>query len=191
MAQQRSAPTAGASTPNRAANAQKNQATSHGAKYTVRFSIPLWDRASRKERDEAVIHEIAHIVVFYRYKERIHAVNPHGREWRADGSRCRGRLLLRWNPLSKRLYWGYQRPNCNGRLPAWPNGAPRGKPRSREFVGSVLGINPNDVHFGKMRRPRCWDVALLLAEVWENRENGKSLSEVIGKIRRESVGDAP
>lgn len=42
----------------------------------VRFSIPLWPRASKAERDETVAHEVAHLVVAYR-----HAVAII--EWRA------------------------------------------------------------------------------------------------------------
>lgn len=33
----------------------------------VRFSIPLWPRATQEQRDEVVVHEVCHIVADWRY----------------------------------------------------------------------------------------------------------------------------
>jgi predicted SprT family Zn-dependent metalloprotease len=50
----------------------------------VRFSVPLWDRASRGQQHETVVHEIAHLVTHH---EAMLAGKPrpgaHGAEWRA------------------------------------------------------------------------------------------------------------
>lgn len=46
----------------------------------VRFSVPLWSRASERERYETVVHEVCHIVAGVKHH---HRVKPHGAEWRA------------------------------------------------------------------------------------------------------------
>ena len=61
----------------------------------VRFSIPLWPRASRTERDETVAHEVAHLITVARWTASLSAPlrfgtlrpparpSAHGREWQA------------------------------------------------------------------------------------------------------------
>ena len=50
----------------------------------VRFSVPLWPRASEDERRTTVIHEVCHLVANYKYKlfEKRGRRNPHGQEWK-------------------------------------------------------------------------------------------------------------
>jgi len=50
----------------------------------VRFSLPLWPRASAEWRDNVVAHELAHLIVYWRkvrgdYGRR--RIMPHGPEW--------------------------------------------------------------------------------------------------------------
>jgi len=47
----------------------------------VRFSVPLWPRATEEERHETVVHEVCHIVAQYR-NGRIR-IKSHGEEWQA------------------------------------------------------------------------------------------------------------
>jgi SprT protein len=60
--------------------------------HRVRFSTPLWPRASVEERRETVIHEACHIAAAHIYGP---GVQAHGREWKAlmrkagaKGDRC-------------------------------------------------------------------------------------------------------
>ena len=49
----------------------------------VRFSLPLWPRATPEERRNTVIHEVCHIVANYKYQlwRNPGRRNPHGKEW--------------------------------------------------------------------------------------------------------------
>ncbi len=50
----------------------------------IRLSIPLWPRASERDRRETVIHEACHIIVGYRHG----FVVPHGSEWKQAMKNC-------------------------------------------------------------------------------------------------------
>ncbi len=63
-----------------------------GRQHIVRFSTPLWGRATAEERRETVIHETCHIAARHIYGDHISA---HGWEWKslmrkagAKGDRC-------------------------------------------------------------------------------------------------------
>lgn len=45
--------------------------------YTVRLSVPLFMRATEEDRENTIIHEVAHIITFILYPK----ATPHGREW--------------------------------------------------------------------------------------------------------------
>lgn len=50
----------------------------------VRFSIPLWKRATPQERYETVVHEVAHVVTYREaHLDFTRVTDPHGREWQA------------------------------------------------------------------------------------------------------------
>jgi len=51
----------------------------------IRLSLPLWPRASEVDRRETVIHEVCHVIVFYKYGV---FVRPHGAEWRQAMKNC-------------------------------------------------------------------------------------------------------
>jgi predicted SprT family Zn-dependent metalloprotease len=63
----------------------------------IRFSVPLWDRATEDERYQCVVHEVCHIVqyreaelndtLWLRRRGR-RKVQPHGREWKALMRKC-------------------------------------------------------------------------------------------------------
>lgn len=57
-------------------------------KHRVRFSAPLWPRATPKERRETVIHEVCHIVAFQLAFEKSRKIKPHGIEWQDLMLRC-------------------------------------------------------------------------------------------------------
>lgn len=67
----------------RRVNAEMASGQERGAQARVRFSIPLWPRASVQERYETVVHEICHIVANH---EAALAGRPrpqaHGHEWK-------------------------------------------------------------------------------------------------------------
>ena len=50
----------------------------------IRLSIPLWPRASSKDRMETVIHEACHVIVGYKHGY----VAAHGSEWKAAMRKC-------------------------------------------------------------------------------------------------------
>ena len=50
----------------------------------IRLSIPLWPRASEKERRETVIHEACHCIVGYKHG----VVAAHGLEWKQAMTNC-------------------------------------------------------------------------------------------------------
>lgn len=50
----------------------------------IRLSIPLWKRASERDRHETVIHEACHIIVFYKHPN----ATQHGPEWREAMRNC-------------------------------------------------------------------------------------------------------
>lgn len=51
---------------------------------TIRFSIPLWHRASEEERRETVIHEVCHLVTNHEaHLEGRKVKKSHGPEWKA------------------------------------------------------------------------------------------------------------
>lgn len=50
----------------------------------IRLSIPLWPRASEKDRRETVIHETCHVIVGYKFCNAPH----HGAEWKAAMRAC-------------------------------------------------------------------------------------------------------
>jgi SprT protein len=50
----------------------------------IRLSLPLWPRASEKDRRETVIHEACHCIVGYKHG----VVAPHGLEWKAAMRNC-------------------------------------------------------------------------------------------------------
>lgn len=52
----------------------------------VRFSAPLWPRASEKERYETVVHEVCHIVAYHQNRGR--RIEPHGWEWQCLMIKC-------------------------------------------------------------------------------------------------------
>lgn len=54
----------------------------------VRFSVPLWPRATPKERRETTIHEVCHIVAYQIAWEESTKIQPHGHEWQALMRRC-------------------------------------------------------------------------------------------------------
>ena len=50
----------------------------------VRFSIPLWPRATEEERKETVVHEICHLVAAHEaFLEKRKISNKHGYEWQS------------------------------------------------------------------------------------------------------------
>ncbi len=50
----------------------------------IRLSLPLWPRASEKERRETVIHETCHCIVGYKHG----VVAFHGQEWKEAMKNC-------------------------------------------------------------------------------------------------------
>lgn len=49
----------------------------------VRFSKPLWPRATKQERYQVIVHEVAHIVAEERYGRGIgRRISPHGYQWK-------------------------------------------------------------------------------------------------------------
>lgn len=52
----------------------------------VRFSVPLWPRASEQDRRETVIHEVCHVIAAYENQGR--KIAPHGYEWKALMRKC-------------------------------------------------------------------------------------------------------
>lgn len=55
----------------------------------VRFSVPLWPRASQEERRQTAIHEVCHIVAGHRaHTVGLRRPQPHGHEWQALMRRC-------------------------------------------------------------------------------------------------------
>ena len=56
----------------------------------VRFSVPLWPRATEEERKNNVIHEVCHVAANYIYKlrEKPGRRNPHGSEWKHLMRQC-------------------------------------------------------------------------------------------------------
>ncbi len=50
----------------------------------IRLSLPLWPRASEKERRETVIHEVCHCIVGYKHGSVAH----HGQEWNQAMKNC-------------------------------------------------------------------------------------------------------
>lgn len=63
----------------------------------VRFSVPLWARASQDERDETVVHEIAHIVAAHEAALAGTTVSSsHGIEWK--------RVMLRAGRTPRRCH---------------------------------------------------------------------------------------
>jgi SprT protein len=56
----------------------------------VRFSAPLWPRASEQERRETVIHEVCHLVANYKYNlsAKVGHCSPHGVEWKSLMRKC-------------------------------------------------------------------------------------------------------
>lgn len=55
---------------------------------SIRFSEPLWPRASPRDRRETVIHEVCHIVAFQIAWEQGRKIRGHGPEWKALMRRC-------------------------------------------------------------------------------------------------------
>jgi SprT protein len=51
----------------------------------VRLSLPLWPRASERDRRETVIHEVSHVIVKYLYGP---FVADHGAEWKEAMRNC-------------------------------------------------------------------------------------------------------
>ena len=51
----------------------------------IRLSIPLWPRASTKDRRETVIHETCHCIVGYKHG---YAASAHGFEWKEAMKNC-------------------------------------------------------------------------------------------------------
>lgn len=51
----------------------------HYGKMRVRFSLPLFLRASNKDQEDTVVHEMCHIIAAHKYGVRI---KPHGKEWK-------------------------------------------------------------------------------------------------------------
>ncbi len=49
--------------------------------FHLRFSVPLWPRATPTERRETVIHEVCHLVAQKRAWARVVKIQPHGPEW--------------------------------------------------------------------------------------------------------------
>jgi SprT protein len=49
--------------------------------FLLRFSAPLWPRATPTERHETVIHEVCHLVAQKRAWARGVKIQPHGPEW--------------------------------------------------------------------------------------------------------------
>lgn len=54
----------------------------------IRFSIPLWPRATEEQRRETVIHEVCHIVSRKEANDRGINIRAHGPEWRALMRKC-------------------------------------------------------------------------------------------------------
>jgi SprT protein len=50
----------------------------------IRLSLPIWPRASEKERRETVIHEVCHCIVGYKHG----VVAHHGSEWKEAMRNC-------------------------------------------------------------------------------------------------------
>ncbi len=56
----------------------------------VRFSTPIWPRASEEERRQTVIHEICHIIVAYEaHVNGLPRRRSHGHEWQLMMVRCK------------------------------------------------------------------------------------------------------
>ncbi len=45
----------------------------------VRFSKPLWGRAPLRERKNTIVHEVCHIITYYKYGK---SASPHGAHWK-------------------------------------------------------------------------------------------------------------
>lgn len=55
----------------------------------VRFSTPIWPRATERERRQVVIHEICHIIVAHEaHMNGLHRRKSHGHEWQRAMVRC-------------------------------------------------------------------------------------------------------
>lgn len=56
----------------------------------IRLSLPLWPRASDKDRRETVIHETCHCIVGYKHLDKgsFGVVAPHGSEWKQAMRNC-------------------------------------------------------------------------------------------------------
>lgn len=54
----------------------------------IRFSIPLWERATDEERRQVVIHELCHVVQAAEHKQGTFSGGPHGYEWKRLMYKC-------------------------------------------------------------------------------------------------------
>lgn len=106
---------------------------------------------------------------------------------------CDGVLRLRWSSRFSCWFYGCERfPVCNGTLPAEVDGAPRGKPRTKELQGwrvkahaafdviwkirgfrrhtayawlrRVMVMPPNQAHIGKFNIDQCQKIIRLVEE---------------------------
>lgn len=66
---------------NRMGDAEYNFATGWGK---VRFSTPLWPRATEEKRDNTVIHEVCHVLAAHKHGKRC----GHGWQWKALMMQC-------------------------------------------------------------------------------------------------------
>lgn len=48
----------------------------------VRFSLPLWERASETEKYETIVHEVCHIIANSQARATGYINQPHGPEWK-------------------------------------------------------------------------------------------------------------
>jgi len=51
----------------------------------IRLSLPLWPRASDQDRRETVIHEVCHLVAYYKFGQ---VAAPHGSQWQEAMKNC-------------------------------------------------------------------------------------------------------
>lgn len=60
----------------------------HASHHLLQFSVPLWPRATPKDRRETVIHEVCHLVAKQNAREAGRKIKPHGPEWQSLMIRC-------------------------------------------------------------------------------------------------------
>ena|SRR5688572_537935 len=53
----------------------------HNRSAMIKFSLPLWDRATEQQRHNVIVHETCHVVAFHKANLSTITIRPHGPEW--------------------------------------------------------------------------------------------------------------